>query len=94
MTTMPMAKPASLPSLRVVTPSATPMMAKTRQASGNANRCCLNMISLWGDRPAATFTAAWASSWAMVNSLNPRLGDAPAPNTDFGSMWVTSSIDC
>ena len=82
MTAIPRVSPPSLPSLRVWIPRATPISAKTRQATGNENIWCRNITSGCGEMPASTFLASSCRRSAMVISGRPREGMmSPLPKT-------------
>ena len=58
MTAMPTTKPASLPSRATVSPSATPMIANTKHATGKENRWWMYSISWCAGRPFFILSAA------------------------------------
>ena len=90
MTAMPSAKLASRPSVRLLTPKATPSSTKTKHATGMENFLWASMIGACGDTPAARIAAACSFSSGMVISRRPRSGP-PAGNRDSASNWIRSS---
>jgi hypothetical protein len=81
---MPMTKLASLPSRRLVAPSASPMTPNTMQANGMANFRWMYQCWLCDEPPAASISAARACSSAIVISASP-FGGPPDGKIDCGS---------
>ena len=75
MTPMPRTKLASLPSLRLLAPSARPSSANTKHATGMENFLWISMTGLWVETPGRLeFPDALRAAPRPISSRSPRAG--------------------
>ena len=74
MTPMPSTKAASLPSLRLLAPSARPRIVNTKQATGTENFLWISITGRCGEMPWACISMARACSSSTLSSRSPRAG--------------------
>ena len=74
MTAIPTTNAASLPSLRLLAPSAKPSTANTKHATGTENFLWISMIGRCGEMPCCSNSTARACSSSTRSSRSPRAG--------------------